>query len=71
MNKQLIPKILWIAFVLHSISFSLFLLGIYTKSITIDNKAFILFLIFGLINTIAFGEIVLKKKSHERKSKGI
>ena len=64
-------KISWIAFVFHSITFSLYAILSFLKMIQMDKVVFLLFLIFGIINTIAFGEIVLKHRNDGKNHKGI
>ena len=64
-------KISWIAFVFHSITFSLYAILSFLKMIQMDKVVFLLFLIFGIINTIAFGEIVLKHRKDGKNHKGI
>ncbi len=65
----MIKFLLWVVFLLHTLSMAAFLALCALKQINADRTALILLSICGILTTLSFAEYVLKMEFEKKKNK--
>lgn len=65
----MVKVLLWVLFVVHTLSISTFLILYSIKALLVDKTTIILLSVCGLFTTLAFGELILRDIFEKKNTK--